>query len=120
MTFLKAISMSVIQDIVDYKKRKMDLSLKILWAKTTVWTVKERIKNVREKLEKEKPEAKGYINGGKESEQYLLETIHVINLLEQEIINLNRELNELARRNVQLRVAFEELKNEQKYKDVEL
>jgi len=49
----------------------MDLSLKILWAKTTVWTVKERIKNVREKLEKEKPEAKDYINGGKESEEYL-------------------------------------------------
>jgi predicted nuclease with TOPRIM domain len=98
----------------------MDLSLKILYAKTTVWTVKERIKNVREKLEKEKPEAKDYINGGKESEQYLLETLNVINLLEDEITSLNRELNQLARRNAQLRVAYEELKNEQKYKNVEL
>jgi predicted nuclease with TOPRIM domain len=98
----------------------MDLSLKILWAKTTVWTVKERIKNVREKLEKDKPEAKDYINGGKESEQYLLETIHVINLLEDEITSLNREMNQLARRNAQLRVAYQELKDEIKYKDIEL
>ena len=109
-----------IQVIVDYKKRKMDLSLKILWAKTTVWTVKERIKNVREKLEKDKPNAKDYINGGKESEEYLLETIQVINLLEDEITNLNRELNQLARRNAQLRVAYQELQEELKYKNVEL
>jgi predicted nuclease with TOPRIM domain len=95
----------------------MDLSLKILWAKTTVWTVKERIKNVREKLEKEKPDAKDYINGGKESEQYLLETIQVINLLEDEITSLNREMNQLARRNAQLRVAYQELQKEIKYKD---
>jgi predicted nuclease with TOPRIM domain len=98
----------------------MDLSLKVLYAKTTVWTVKERIKNVREKLEKEKPDAKDYISGSKESEEYLLETIQVINLLENEITNLNRELNQLARRNAQLRVAFQELQNEIKYKNVEL
>jgi uncharacterized coiled-coil DUF342 family protein len=98
----------------------MDLSLKILWAKTTVWTVTQRIKNVREKLEKDKPEAKDYINGGKESEEYLLETIQVINLLEDEITNLNRELNQLARRNAQLRVAYQELQDEIKYKNVEL
>jgi predicted nuclease with TOPRIM domain len=98
----------------------MDLSLKILWAKTTVWTVKERIKNVREKLEQEKPNAKDYIQGGKESEQYLLETLNVINLLEDEITSLNRELNQLARRNAQLRVAYDEIKNELKFKDIEL
>jgi len=98
----------------------MDLSLKILWAKTTVWTVKERIKNVREKLEQEKPNAKDYIQGGKESEQYLLETLNVINLLEDEITSLNRELNQLARRNAQLRVAYDELKNELKFKNIEL
>jgi predicted nuclease with TOPRIM domain len=98
----------------------MDLSLKILWAKTTVWTVKERIKNVREKLEKDKPDAKDYINGGKESEQYLLETIQVINLLEDEITSLNREMNQLARRNAQLRVAYQELQKEIKYKDATL
>ena len=95
----------------------MDLSLKILWAKSTVWTVKERIKNVREKLEKDKPDAKDYINGGKESEEYLLETIQVINLLEDEITSLNREMNQLARRNAQLRVAYQELQEEIKYKD---
>jgi predicted nuclease with TOPRIM domain len=98
----------------------MDLSLKVLWAKTTVWTVKERIKNVRERLEKDKPEAQDYINGGKESEANLLETIQVINLLEDEITNLNRELNQLARRNAQLRVAYQELQEEIKYKNVEL
>jgi predicted nuclease with TOPRIM domain len=98
----------------------MDLSLKLLWAKTTVWTVAQRIKNVREKLEQEKPNAKDYINGGKESEEYLLETIQVINLLEDEITNLNRELNQLARRNAQLRVAYQELQDEIKYKNVEL
>ena len=98
----------------------MDLSLKLLWAKTTVWTVAQRIKNVREKLEQEKPNAKDYIQGGKESEQYLLETIQVINLLEDEITSLNRELNQLARRNAQLRVAYQELQEEIKYKNVEL
>jgi hypothetical protein len=98
----------------------MDLSLKLLWAKTTVWTVAQRIKNVREKLEQEKPTAKDYIQGGKESEQYLLETLNVINLLEDEITSLNRELNQLARRNAQLRVAYDELKNEMKFKDIEL
>jgi predicted nuclease with TOPRIM domain len=98
----------------------MDLSLKLLWAKTTVWTVAQRIKNVREKLEQEKPDAKDYINGGKESEEYLLETIQVITLLEDEITNLNRELNQLARRNAQLRVAYQELQEEIKYKNVEL
>jgi predicted nuclease with TOPRIM domain len=98
----------------------MDLSLKILLAKTTVWTVAQRIKNVRERLEKDKPDAKDYINGGKESEQYLLETIHVINLLEDEITSLNREMNQLARRNAQLRVAYQELQDEIKFKDIEL
>jgi predicted nuclease with TOPRIM domain len=98
----------------------MDLSLKLLWAKTTVWTVAQRIKNVREKLEQEKPNAKDYIQGGKESEEYLLETIQVINLLEDEITSLNRELNQLARRNAQLRVAYQELQEEIKYKNVEL
>jgi predicted nuclease with TOPRIM domain len=98
----------------------MDLSLKLLWAKTTVWTVAQRIKNVREKLEQEKPNAKDYIQGGKESEQYLLETLNVINLLEDEITSLNRELNQLARRNAQLRAAYDELKNELKFKDIEL
>jgi predicted nuclease with TOPRIM domain len=98
----------------------MDLSLKLLWAKTTVWTVAQRIKNVREKLEQEKPNAKDYIQGGKESEQYLLETLNVINLLEDEITSLNRELNQLSRRNAQLRVAYDELKNELKFKDIEL
>lgn len=98
----------------------MDLSLKILWAKTTVWTVKERIKNVREKLEKDKPEAKDYINGGKDSEEQLLKTELVIIEMENEIISLNRELNQLAKRNAQIRVAYDELKNELKFKDIEL
>jgi cell division protein FtsL len=98
----------------------MDLSLKILWAKTTVWTVKERIKNVREKLEKDKPDAKDYINGGKDSEEMLLKTELVLIEMQNEIISLNRELNQLARRNAQLRVAYDELKNELKFKDVEL
>lgn len=89
----------------------MDLGLKLLWAKTTLWTVTQRIKNVREKLEKDKPEAKDYINGSKQSEENLLETINVINLLEHEITSLNRELNQLARRNAQLRVAYQELQD---------
>jgi len=47
----------------------MELDLKILWAKNTIWVVRERIKNVREKLEKDKPDVKDYINGGKDSEE---------------------------------------------------
>ena len=97
----------------------MDLSLKILWAKTTVWTVKERIKNVREKLEKDKPDAKDYINGSKESEEQLLKTELVIIEMENEIKGLNRELNQLARRNAQLRVAYQELKDELKFQNID-
>jgi len=44
----------------------------------------------------------------------------VINLLEDEITSLNRELNQLARRNAQLRVAYQELQEEIKYKNIEL
>jgi len=98
----------------------MELDLKILWAKNTIWVVRERIKNVREKLEKDKPDAKDYINGGKDSEEQLLKTELVIIEMENEIKGLNRELNQLARRNAQLRVAYDELKNELKYKDIEL
>ena len=98
----------------------MDLSLKILWAKTTVWTVAQRIKNVREKLEKDKPDAKDYINGGKDSEELLLKTELVLIEMQNEIVSLNRELNQLARRNAQLRVAYDELKNELKFKNIEL
>jgi hypothetical protein len=98
----------------------MDLDLKILWAKNTLWVVRERIKNVREKLEKDKPDAKDYINGGKDSEEQLLKTELVLLEMQNEIISLNRELNQLARRNARLRVAYDELKNELKFKDIEL
>jgi hypothetical protein len=98
----------------------MELDLKILWAKNTLWVVRERIKNVREILEKDKPDAKDYINGGKDSEEQLLKTELVLIEMQNEIISLNRELNQLARRNAQLRVAYDELKNELKFKYIEL
>jgi hypothetical protein len=98
----------------------MELDLKILLAKNTIWIVRERIKNVRLKLEKEKPDAKDYINGGKDSEEQLLKTELVIIEMENEIVSLNRELNQLAKRNAQLRVAYDELKNELKFKDIEI
>ena len=98
----------------------MELDLKIIWAKNTIWIVRERIKNVRLKLEKEKPDAKDYINGGKDSEEQLLKTELVIIEMENEIVSLNRELNQLAKRNAQLRVAYDELKNELKFKDIEI
>ena len=98
----------------------MDLNLKILWAKNVIWVVRERIKNVREKLEKDKPDAKDYINGSKESEEQLLKTELVIIEMENEIKGLNRELNQLARRNAELRVAYQELKDELKFKDIDL
>jgi hypothetical protein len=98
----------------------MDLDLRILWAKNVIWCVRERIKNVREKLEKDKPEAKDYINGSKESEEQLLRAEQVIIDMELEIKSLNRELNQLSRRNAELRVAYQELKNQIKYKDIDL
>ncbi len=98
----------------------MDLDLKILWAKNTIWVVRERIKNVRVKLENDKPDAKDYINGGKDSEEMLLKTELVLIEMQNEIISLNRELNQLAKRNAQLRVAYDQLKNELKFKNIEL
>jgi hypothetical protein len=61
-----------------------------------------------------------YINGGKDSEEQLLKTELVLIEMQNEIISLNRELNQLARRNAQLRVAYDKLKNELKFKDIEL
>ncbi len=55
------------------------------------------IKNVREKLEKDKPDAKDYIEGSKESEEQLLKTELVIIEMENEIKGLNRELNQLTK-----------------------
>jgi hypothetical protein len=39
--------------------------------------------------------------------------------MENEIKGLNRELNQLAKRNAQLRVAYQELKDELKFKDID-
>jgi len=60
------------------------------------------------------------IEGGKDSEEQLLKTELVLIEMQNEIISLNRELNQLARRNAQLRVAYDQLKNELKFKDIEL
>ena len=76
----------------------MDLTLKIIKTKANLWSIYQRIKFGREKIEKDKPTALDYINGAKQSEEELLEAYDSFTDLSDHIITLSRENSELARR----------------------
>jgi len=98
----------------------MDLTLKIIKTKANLWSIYQRIKFGREKIEKDKPTALDYINGAKQSEEELLEAYDSFTDLSDHIITLSRENSELARRNILLLEQLRILKDELKYKDVTL
>jgi len=98
----------------------MDLTLKIIKTKANLWSIYQRIKFGREKIEKDKPTALDYINGAKQSEQELLEAYDSFTDLSDHIITLSRENSELARRNILLLEQLRILKDELKYKDATL
>lgn len=98
----------------------MDLTLKIIKTKANLWSIYQRIKFGREKIEKDKPTAFDYINGAKQSEQELLEAYDSFTDLSDHIIALSRENSELARRNILLLEQLRILKDELKYKDIQL
>lgn len=98
----------------------MDLTLKIIKTKANLWSIYQRIKFGREKIEKDKPTAFDYINGAKQSEQELLEAYDSFTDLSDHIITLSRENSELARRNILLLEQLRILKDELKYKDIQL
>lgn len=98
----------------------MDLTLKIIKTKANLWSIYQRIKFGREKIEKDKPTALDYINGAKQSEEELLEAYDSFTDLSDHIITLSRENSELARRNILLLEQLRILKDELKYKDATL
>jgi hypothetical protein len=98
----------------------MDLTLKIIKTKANLWSIYQRIKFGREKIEKDKPTALDYINGAKQSEEELLEAYDSFTDLSDHIITLSRENSELARRNILLLEQLRILKDELKYKDCAL
>lgn len=98
----------------------MDISLRIIKTKANIWSIYQRIKFGREKIEKERPTALDYINGARQSEQELLEAYDSFTQLSDHIIALSRENSELARRNLMLLDQTQELKDELKYKNVQL
>ena len=98
----------------------MDLTLKIIKTKANLWSIYQRIKFGREKIEKDKPTALDYINGAKQSEEELLEAYDSFTDLSNHIITLSRENSELARRNILLLEQLRILKDELKYKDATL
>lgn len=98
----------------------MDISLRIIKTKANIWSIYQRIKFGREKIEKERPTALDYINGARQSEEELLEAYDSFTQLSDHIIALSRENAELARRNLMLLDQTQELKLELKYKDIQL
>lgn len=98
----------------------MDLTLRIIKTKANLWSIYQRIKFGREKIEKEKPSALDYINGAKQSEQELLEAYDSFTDLSDHIITISRENSELVRRNILLLEELTRVKNELKYKDAAL
>ena len=98
----------------------MDLTLKIIKTKANLWSIYQRIKFGREKIEKDKPTALDYINGAKQSEQELLEAYDSFTDLSDHIITLSRENSELARRNILLLEQLRILKDEIKYQNIQL
>ena len=98
----------------------MDISLRIIKTKANIWSIYQRIKFGREKIEKERPTALDYINGARQSEQELLEAYDSFTQLSDHIIALSRENSELARRNIMLLDKNQELKLELKYQNVQL
>lgn len=98
----------------------MDISLRIIKTKANIWSIYQRIKFGREKIEKERPTALDYINGARQSEDELLEAYDSFTQLSDHIIALSRENAELARRNLMLLDQTQELKLELKYKDIQL
>lgn len=98
----------------------MDLTLRIIKTKANLWSIYQRIKFGREKIEKEKPTALDYINGAKQSEHELLEAYDSFTDLSDHIITISRENSELVRRNILLLEELTRVKNELKYKDATL
>lgn len=97
----------------------MDIALKILMAKNFAWIIRERIKNERIRIQNERPNAKPYIEGAIDSEEKLCKIELVIIDLESEVRMLNRECNQLALKNGELRQRILELENQIKYNQIE-
>ena len=97
----------------------MDLYLLIIKTKANLYSIQTRIRLERERIQKEKPNAKPYIDGAIQSEKELLEAYQAFTDLSDHILAISRENTELARRNIKLQEKILELENQIKYNKIE-
>jgi len=97
----------------------MDLYLLIIKTKANIESIRTRIRLAREQIQKDKPNAKPYIDGAKQSELELLEAYQAFTDLSDHILAISRENTELARRNIKLQEKVLELENQIKYNQIE-
>lgn len=98
----------------------MDIWLQIITVKSNLWAIRERLKNGREKIEKERPDKIEYIEGSNKSEFQLSEAEDLIINLESIIKQSGRDNHALTIRNLELQAEIKRLKDEIKYNGIEL
>ena len=96
----------------------MDLYLLMIKTKANLYSIQTRVRLERERIQKEKPNAKPYINGAIQSEKELLEAYQAFTDLSDHILAISRENTELARRNIKLQEKILELENQIKYNQI--
>ncbi len=88
----------------------MDLHTRILMAKTSLWAVRERLKNGREKIEIERPDKVEYIQSSLKSEEEICKAELVIMELEDIIKSSTSKILDLEIKMMKLREASQEQK----------
>jgi hypothetical protein len=98
----------------------MDIWLQIITVKSNLWAIQQRLKNGREKIEKERPDKLDYIEGSKKSELQINEAEELITNLESIIKQSGRDNHALIIKNLELQAEVKRLKDEIKYNGIEL
>jgi bifunctional DNA-binding transcriptional regulator/antitoxin component of YhaV-PrlF toxin-antitoxin module len=88
----------------------MDLHTRILMAKTSLWAVRERLKNGREKIEIERPDKIEYIQSSLKSEEEICKAELVIMELEDIIKSSTSKILDLEIKMMKLRESSQEQK----------
>jgi hypothetical protein len=88
----------------------MDFHTRILLTKTSLWAVRERLKNGREKIEMERPDKVAYIQSSLKSEEDICKAELVIMEMEDAIKSASAMILNLEIQNMKLRETAQEQK----------
>ena len=88
----------------------MDLHTRILMAKTSLWAIRERLKNGREKIEMERPDKVEYIQSSLISEEEICKAELVIMELEDIIKSSSSKILDLELQLMRIRDTAQEQK----------